>query len=299
MRRIGAADCTALRGAAMCEACRMELTKFGVWIGRALQEEQYAGAASLAQELGFGTLWLGGSPRLPKLRPMLEATDELVIATGIVNIWQYEGTELAAEFAALETDFPGRLLVGIGIGHPEATSEYQKPLTKTREFFDEIAASEQPIPRERMVLAALGPKMLDLSFERSLGTHPYFTPPEHTRFARERLGPKALVAPEQSVVVDSDPVSALEKARAYAGPYLTRTNYTSNLKRFGFTDEDIADGGSAGTIDQLVPQGSGEQVAAAVRAHLDAGADHVCVQTVGVTGVPIREWTEVAAALIG
>jgi probable F420-dependent oxidoreductase len=277
----------------------MELTKFGVWIGRGLPEEGYADAASLAQDLGFGTLWLGGSPRLPKLRPMLEATDSLVIATGIVNIWQYDPVELAAEFNELEADFPGRLLVGIGIGHPEATSEYQRPLAKTREFFDGIAASEHPIPRERMVLAALGPKMLDLSFERSLGTHPYFTPPEHTRFARERLGSAALVAPEQSVVVDADPVSALEKAREFAGPYLNRTNYTSNLKRFGYTDEDIADGGSARTIDQIVPQGSGEHVAAAVRAHLDAGADHVCVQTVGVAGVPRAEWTEVAAALIG
>lgn len=277
----------------------MELTKFGVWIGRSVPEEDYAGAAALAQELGFGTFWLGGSPRLPKLRAMLQATDELVIATGIVNIWQYDPSELAAEFDALEADFPERVLLGIGIGHPEATSEYQKPLTKTREFLDGIAASEHPIPRERMALAALGPKMLDLSFERTLGTHPYFTPPEHTRFARERLGPTALVAPEQAVVVDSDPAAALQKARNYAGPYLDRVNYTANLKRFGYSDEDIADGGSPATIDKLVPQGSGEQVAAYARAHLDAGADHVCVQPVGVRGIPRAEWTELAAALIG
>ena len=277
----------------------MELTKFGVWIGRSLPEEEYPGAASLAQELGFGTLWLGGSPRLPQLRSLLEATDTLVIATGIVNIWQYEPADLAAEFAALEADFPGRVLLGIGIGHPEATSEYQKPLTKTREFFDGIAGSDHPVPRERMVLAALGPKMLDLSFERSLGTHPYFTPPDHTRFARERLGATALVAPELSVVVDTDASAAVEKARKYAGPYLDRTNYTDNLKRFGYSDEDIADGGSQALIDQIVPQGTGEQVAAVVQEHFDAGADHVCVQTVGVTGIPRAEWSEVAAALIG
>jgi probable F420-dependent oxidoreductase len=277
----------------------MELTKFGVWVGRALPEEEYGSAASLAQELGFGTLWLGGSPRLPKLRPMLEATDQLVIATGIINIWQYDPVELAAEFDVLEADFPGRVLLGIGIGHPEATSEYVKPLTKSREFFDGIAASEHPVPRERMVVAALGPKMLDFSFERSLGTHPYFTPPAHTKFARDRLGPTALVAPEQAVVVDSDPTSAVEKARKYADMYLKLTNYTANLKRFGYSDEDIADGGTRALIDELVPQGSGEQVAASLRAHLDAGADHVCVQTVGVSGVPRSEWTEVAAALIG
>jgi probable F420-dependent oxidoreductase len=277
----------------------MELTKFGVWIGGALPEDDYGQAAKLAQDLGFGALWLGGSPRLPRLRPMLEATDAIVIATGIVNIWQYEPAELAAEFASLEADFPGRVLLGIGIGHPEATSEYTKPLAKTREFFDGIAASDHPVPRERMVAAALGPKMLDLGFERTLGTHPYFTPPAHTLFARERLGPSALVAPEQAVVVDDDPDAALATAREYAKRYLRLSNYTNNLKRFGYTDEAIADGGTQALVDEMVPQGDGELVSTAVRAHLNAGADHVCVQAVGARGVPTREWAELAAALLG
>jgi probable F420-dependent oxidoreductase len=277
----------------------MQISKFGVWIGRSLDAAQYGEAARLAQDLGFGVLWLGGSPRLPSLRPMLEATDHIVIATGIVNIWQYEPDELAHEFAALEADFPGRVLLGLGIGHPEATQEYEKPLTKTRRFLDGIAAAPHPVPRDRMVLAALGPKMLDLSFERTLGTHPYFTPPAHTRFARERLGSGALVAPEQAVVIDSgDPDAALEKARSYAEMYLRLSNYTNNLKRFGYADEAIAGGGAKALIDELVPQGSGERAAEAVHAHLDAGADHVSVQTVGATGVPTREWTELAAALM-
>ena len=141
----------------------------------------------------------------------------------------------------LEADFPGRVLLGIGIGHPEATQEYEKPLTKTRNFLDGIAASAHPVPRERMALAALGPKMLDLSFERTLGTHPYFTPPAHTKFARERLGAGALVAPEQAVVIDTgDADAAYEKARSYADMYLKLSNYTSNLKKFGYTDEAIA-----------------------------------------------------------
>lgn len=284
----------------MCKPYGMELTSYGLWVGRAIDEADYGEAAMLAQDLGFGALWLGASPRLPKLRGMLEATDRIVIATGIVNIWQYEPAELAAEFAALETDFPGRVLLGIGIGHPEATKEYEKPLTMTRRFLDGIAGSEHPVPRERMALAALGPKMLDLSRERTLGTHPYFTPPAHTRFARERLGAGALVAPEQAVVIDTAGADdALERARDYASLYLSLRNYTSNLRRFGYSDEAIADGGAKALIDELVPQGSGEQVAAAVRAHLNAGADHVCVQTAGVTGVPRREWTELAAALIG
>ena len=278
----------------------MELSRFGLWIGRTVDEAQYGEAARLAQDLGFGALWLGSSPRLPKLRAMLEATDTLVVATGIVNIWQYEPADLADEFAALDADFPGRVLLGIGIGHPEATQEYEKPLSKTRRFLDGIAACEHPVRRDQMVLAALGPKMLDLSFERTLGTHPYFTPPAHTKFARERLGSGALVAPEQAVVIDTgDGGDALERARGYADMYLKLTNYTSNLMRFGYTEEAIADGGSRALIDELVPQGSGEQVAAAVHAHLEAGADHVCVQTVGTSGVPRREWTELAQALIG
>ncbi|MDE3132254.1 MAG: TIGR03620 family F420-dependent LLM class oxidoreductase, partial [Acidobacteriota bacterium] len=287
----------------VCKACGMELTSFGVWIGRALAAEHYGAAARLAEELGFGALWLGGSPRLPTLRAMLEASERIVIASGIVNIWQYDPDELAAEFAALDADCPGRVLLGIGIGHPESTQEYEKPLTRTRRFLDGIAAAAHPVPRERMALAALGPKMLDLSFERTLGTHPYFTPPAHTRFARERLGPQALVAPEQAVVIDhGDRDAALAVARAYAARYLALSNYANNLRRFGFTDDSIADGGSRAVRDAMVPQGSAAQVAPAVRAHLDAGADHVCVQALqpaGSTAVPVREWTELAAALIG
>jgi probable F420-dependent oxidoreductase len=275
----------------------MNLTKYGVWIGRSLSEPEYGEAASLVEDLGFGTLWLGGSPKLTKLRPMLEASDRLVIATGIVNIWQYEPAVLAQEFAQLDQAFPGRVLLGIGIGHAEATSEYQKPLTKTREFLDVIATAPTPVPRERMVVAALGPKMLDLSFERTLGTHPYFTPVEHTRVARERLGARALVAPELAVVVDEDRDRARAAARKYSELYLDRANYTRNLKRLGWADEELANGGSDRLIDAVVPQGSAVQLAVAVQAHLDAGADHVCVQPVGVSGVPTAEWTALAAAL--
>jgi probable F420-dependent oxidoreductase len=275
----------------------MNLTKYGVWIARSLSEADYGAAAKLAEDLGFGALWLGASPRLTAIRPMLEASQRLVIATGIVNIWAYEPAVLAQEFAELEQHFPGRVLLGIGIGHAEATSEYQKPLTKTREFLDGIAAAPTPVPRERMVLAALGPKMLDLSFERALGTHPYFTPVEHTRLARERLGAQALVAPELAVVVDEDHDRARATARKYSQMYLDRANYTGNLKRLGWVDEDVANGGSDRLIDAVVPHGSAAQLALAVQDHLDAGADHVCVQPVGVNGVPTAEWTALAAAL--
>lgn len=278
----------------------MDLKQIGIWTTYHALGEQNAGeAASLAEGLGFGAFWLGGSPRLPSVRPLLAGSERMVIATGIVNVWQYEPAQLAGEHAELTREYPGRVLLGIGIGHPEATSEYTKPLTKMREFLDGLDGSAQPVPRGERCVAALGPKMLDLSAERSLGTHPYFTPVEHTRFARERLGDSALVAPELACVVDTDRERARAAARKYAQLYLGLRNYTGNLLKFGFTEDDLADGGSDRLIDAIVPQGSAEEIAASARAHLDAGADHVCLQAVGVAGVPSEEWGALADALIG
>jgi probable F420-dependent oxidoreductase len=277
----------------------MQLGEFGVWTSlRALGEQNGAAAAALAQELGFGTLWLGGSPRLPALRPLLEATDRLTVATGIVNVWQYEPELLAAEYAELSREFRGRVLLGIGIGHPEATSDYTRPLSKMRDFLDGLDAASKPVPVEERCLAALGPKMLDLSARRSLGTHPYFVPVEHTRAARKRLGTAALVAPEVACVLDSDRERARAAARAYATLYLGLRNYTRNLLDFGFTQADFAGGGSEQLIDAVVPQGSAAEIAGVAREHLAAGANHVCLQTVGVSGIPRAQWTALAAALL-
>jgi probable F420-dependent oxidoreductase len=205
---------------------------------------------------------------------------------------------VAAEHAELTRAFPGRFLLGIGVGHPEAVDHYAKPLTKLREFFDGLDAAAEPVPRDERLAAALGPKMLDLAADRSLGTHPYFTTPEHTRFARERVGPGALVAPELAVVVEPDDEVARDMARAYAKGYLARRNYTRNLLRFGFTDRDVADGGSDRLIDAVVPHGSAERIAEAVRAHLDAGADHVCLQPLGHGPAPVEDYRALAAALL-
>lgn len=165
-----------------------------------------------------------------------------------------------------------------------------------RGFLDGLDAAAKPLPRGERCLAALGPKMLDLSAERALGTHPYFTSVEHTRFARERVGEAALAAPELACVVDTDTDRARASARAYAALYLNLRNYTSPLLEFGFTDADIADGGSDRLIDAIVPHGSAEQIVAAAREHLHAGADHVCLQPVGVPGIPHEEWGALAAA---
>ena len=276
----------------------MNLTRFGVWTSyRAIGEDNAGDAARLAQDLGFGAFWLGGSPEPAALAPLLSATDRLAAATGIVNVWQSEPAVAAAQQAELAREFPDRSLIGIGVGHPEATSDYGHPLRAMREFLDGLDAAPTPLPADQRALAALGPKMLDLCGERSLGTHSYFVPVEHTRFARERLGADALIAVELAVVLDTDAERARTKARGYAKLYLGLRNYTNNLLRFGFAESDIAGEGSDRLIDTIIPHGGADEIAAAARAHLDAGADHVCLQTVGASGVPRDEWGSLAAAL--
>ena len=276
----------------------MNLTRFGIWTSyRSIGAENAAPAARLAQELGYGAFWLGGSPEADELRPLLAATETLVAVTGIVNVWNSDPVTVAAEAAALERDYADRSLIGIGAGHPEATSDYTRPRHATIAFLDALDAAPAALPRERRLLAALGPKMLDLARERSLGSHPYFTNVEHTRFARDRLGSAPLLAPELACVVDTDAERARASAREYAAVYLGLSNYTNNLLRFGFTESDIADGGSDRLIDAVIPHGSATEIAAVAHAHLEAGADHVCLQPVGVSGVPREQWTALARAL--
>jgi probable F420-dependent oxidoreductase len=277
----------------------MQLGKFGVWTSyHAIGEENAGDAAKLVEDLGLGTFWLGGSPKVPAVRPLLEGTSELAVATGILNVWQNEPAAVAAEFHAMAGEFPDRFLLGVGIGHPEATSDYKRPLKTMREFFDGLDAADTPVPRDQRCMAALGPKMLDLCGERSLGAHTYFIPVEHTRAARERLGDGKLIAAELACVVDGDPVSARATARHYAQLYLNLRNYTNNLREFGFSDDEIANGGSDRLIDAVVPHGTADEIAAVAHAHLDAGADHVCLQPLGADGVPREQWTALAAALI-
>jgi len=272
----------------------MALGTLGIW----RRHPDGMGPIAELESLGYGTLWLGVSPSLEQTRPWLEASSTITVATGILNVWRHEAADVAVGHAGLRRDFGERFLLGVGIGHPEATSDYSRPLSTMREFLDGLDAADPPVPRAERVVAALGPKMLDLAAERSLGAHPYFTPVEHTRFARERIGPEALIATEVAVVVDPDPESAREKARAYAALYLGLTNYASNLLRFGFSERDLADGGSDRLIDAVIPHGSPERIADAVRAHLEAGADHVCLQPVGHGSEPVDDYRALAAALL-
>jgi probable F420-dependent oxidoreductase len=271
----------------------MELGQLGVW------RPHFDGGTDGLRELeglGFGTFWVGASPSLAQARPFLQDSTTMTVATGILNVWRHDPVEVAAQHAELASEFPGRFLLGIGVGHPEATSEYSKPLTAMRRFFDGLDAAAQPVPREERIAAALGPKMLDLARERSLGAFPYFTTPDHTRFARGRLGPDALLATELAVVIDTDAETAGRTARAYATTYLTKRNYARNLRRLGFTDDDIA-GSSDRLIDAVIPHGSAEAVAEVVRAHMEAGADHVCVQPLGADR--LGAYRELAKTLLG
>jgi probable F420-dependent oxidoreductase len=273
----------------------MDIGKIGIWKSRRTGTD----GVREVEALGYGALWLGGSPSVEQAREYVEAGTTLPVITGILNVWQHEPADVAAAHARLVADHPDRFVLGIGIGHPEATSEYTKPLTKMRAFFDGLDAADTPVPKDQRCAAALGPKMLDLAAERSLGTHPYFVHAEHTRYARERVGAGVLVAPEVAVVVEPDAETARRLAREYAQSYLRMSNYTSNLLRHGFTEDDVRDGGSDRLIDAVIPHGTPEQIAAAVREHLDAGADHVCLQPLGHGPAPVDDYRALAQVLIG
>jgi probable F420-dependent oxidoreductase len=247
----------------------------GVWRGVKAVDPAMA---KTIEQLGYGTIWQGGSPA-SDLRPaeaLLDGTESIIIATGIVNIWTSDAAELADSYHRTQVTHPERLLLGIGSGHREDIAGRTRPVEAMSRYLDVL--DERGVPAEDRVLSALGPRMLALAAERSAGTHPYLTVPAQTRQARTALGSEALVAPEQTVVLDANPASGRRTARAFLTHYLTLVNYTSNMQRAGFTVQDLADGGSDTLIDRIVAHGDASVLGAAVRAHLHAGADHVCVQ---------------------
>ncbi len=272
----------------------VELGRIGVWAhSSALSPDVVAEV----EKLGYGAVWIGGSPDgdLQIVDQLLAATEHLAVATGIVNMWKDDAATVAASYHRIEQRFPGRFLLGVGIGHPEATKQYAKPYDTMVTYLDELAAAG--VPADAMALAALGPKALRLSAEKTAGAHPYLTTPEHTRQARSVLGPGKLLAPEQKVVLDTDAERARALARSkVANPYLHLVNYVNNLKRLGWTDQDIADDGSDELIDALVAHGDTATAARGITAHLDAGADHVCVQVLGDD--PVGDYRKLAEVLL-
>ena len=275
-----------------------QLGPIGVW---ARGPQVTPDLAAELESLGYGCLWIGGSPPgdLRVVETILEATTTIAVATGIVNIWKDDPTTVATSFHRITSAHPGRFLLGVGVGHREQIGEaFQRPYEALVTYLDALDANGVPV--QDRVLAALGPKVLRLAAARSRGAHPYLTTPEHTREAREILGAGVLLAPEQKVILDTDPRRARNIARqVVAKPYFELVNYTNNLRRLGFTDDDLADGGSDVLIDALVAHGDPVTAAARITEHLDAGADHVAIQLLGsADGHPLDSFRALADQLI-
>jgi probable F420-dependent oxidoreductase len=289
----------------------MALVSVGVWgTGLWLEESRRAEAMDVAaelDELGYATLWLsaGFGQGVPEVfGELLDATARMSVASGILSIWHATAVEAAEGFDALDRAHPGRFLLGLGASHALRVDvdekRYERPWSRMVGYLDELDAQRPGVPPGRRVLAALGPRMLRLSAERTAGAHPYFVPVEHTALAREQLGPGPLLAPEQAVVLETDPGLARELARGHMKWYLRLPNYTNNLRRLGYSDQDLDGGGSDRLVDAIVAWGDLEQVADRVRAHLEAGADSVSVQVISErpTQFPREHYRRLATALL-
>ncbi|WP_299560590.1 LLM class F420-dependent oxidoreductase [uncultured Mycolicibacterium sp.] len=258
-------------------ALKPEFGRFGVWTFGSVRPEQ----AAEIERLGYGAVWIGGSPNadLESVEPILAATERLQVATGIVNIWTAPADQVADSYHRIERAYPGRFVLGVGVGHPEHTAEYASPYDALVGYLDALDAAG--VPNSRRLLAALGPKVLKLAAARTAGAHPYLTTPEHTARARELVGPSVFLAPEHKVVLSTDAEAARAVGRQAVDFYLGLSNYLNNWKRLGFTDADVARPGSDRLIDAVVAHGTAEQIAGRLTEHLDRGADHVCIQVLG------------------
>jgi probable F420-dependent oxidoreductase len=291
----------------------VDIGPVGIWYGMidALPTPEARRAAQLIEELGFGALWVAeavGRDPLVASAVLLSATKRIPLATGIANIYARDPMAMAAGQKTLAEAYPGRFLLGLGVSHAHLVSnvrkhDYSKPYSYMVDYLAQMDESlfmaRGPEGDPGRVLAALGPKMLALAAESANGAHPYFTTPEHTRIARDTMGADALLAPEQMVVLETDPVEARRIARAGMAVYLRAPNYLNNLARLGFDDADIADGGSDRLVDAIVAWGSEAEIAARVAEHHDAGADHVCVQVLqDGTDLPEASLRRLADALL-
>ncbi|MFN8591998.1 MAG: LLM class F420-dependent oxidoreductase [Thermomicrobiales bacterium] len=292
----------------------MDIGRIGIWTAQFDYHRwpEVAAAAHELDNLGYGALWVResrGRDPLTQSALLLGATRRIPLATGIAVVYARDPMAMAAAQRTLCEAFPDRFLLGIGISHRPVVEglrghSYGPPVAEMRAYLDGMDAAPYDSPRsnaEPLVLAALGPKMLELARDRTTGAHPYFVPAAHTRRAREILGTGPLLAPELGVVLERDPQRARAIARESTTYYLRRENYTNNLRRFGYGDEDFVNGGSDRLVDDLVAWGSLDDIARRVQEHLDAGADHVCLQVLPAdpTAIPRQEWRELAGALLG
>lgn len=292
----------------------IQLGRIGIWT-RQFEDQPAAKAQEAArelEELGYGALWFGeaaGREALTSAGLLLAATKRIVIATGIANIYARDAVTMAAGQKTLAEAYPGRFLLGLGVSHVPLVEKlrghrYEKPVATMRAYLEEMdKAPYHSVPlavKPARVLAALGPKMLELSGELADGAHPYNVNPEHTAEARKILGPRPYLCPEQAVVLETNPEKARKVARAFLAIYLTLPNYTNNLLRLGFDEGDLKDGGSNKLIDAIVAWGDLNAIGKRIQEHHAAGADHVCVQvlTADPKALPLREWRELAGAVL-
>ena len=286
----------------------MDLSGVGIWSHQLRYGDTAAStdAAAELEDLGFQALWIpdvGGTPVVDSVGHLLSATNDIVIATGILNLWMNGPADVAASYASLTAAHGNRFLLGIGVSHGpliDATNpgRYRKPLAATASFLDALDNAPEPVPADARVLAALGPKMLTLAADRTRGAHPYLTTPDHTHRAREVLGDGPLLLPEQTVILCDDADEARAVGTGWLRRYLAMPNYANSLLRLGFSSDDVASI-SDRLFDALIAWGDEEAVSRRVNEHLSAGADHVCVQvlTADLTAYPLEQWRRVAAAL--
>ena len=291
----------------------MNLGRVGIWTFQLeLQPAAKAQeAAAEIEELGYGALWIPealGREAFTHAALLLGGTRRIPVATGIANIWGRDPMAMAAAQKTLAEAYPDRFLLGMGVSHAPMVGmrghDYARPLTAMREYLDAMDRAPfmamPPAVEPERVIGALAPKMLALAAERTRGAHPYFVPPEHTKRAREIMGPKALLAPEQAAVLETNADTARTIARGHMAIYLGLPNYLNNLRRLGFGEDDFKDGGSDRLVDAIVAWGDENAVVKRVRAHHDAGADHVCVQVLGPDprALPLEDWRRLASALL-
>ncbi|MEU0964225.1 LLM class F420-dependent oxidoreductase [Streptomyces sp. NPDC005917] len=272
---------------------KIDLGAIGVW-----RQETEPDLAVELERLGYGTLWLGNvtDPDLALAERLLDATETLVVATGIVNIWSNPADRVARSYRRIAERHADRFLLGIGAGHPEVTKEFVRPYQALNNYLDVL--DEGGVPVARRALAALGPRVLRLARDRAAAAHPYLVTPDHTRQAREILGTGTILAPEQKVILETDRSRARAIGDTTLGFYLNLSNYLSNLRRLGFDDTDFADGGSDRLFDALILHGETARVVEGIRAHHEAGADHVALQLLHPTGSdPLPGYRTLAEAL--
>lgn len=287
---------------------RPSLGRVGIWSGAlGAERDEAQRAARELERLGYGTLWFPNSAAMfERAGELLAATSQLVVATGIASIWTHPAEQVAAAHHALTQAHPRRFLLGLGVSHAHLVDRrqpgrYSKPVEHMVAYLDALDAAPTPVPPDERALAALGPRMLEIARARSAGAHPYLVTVEHTRRAREALGPGKLLAPEQAVVVSTDPAEARRLARIHLARYLQAPNYVNNWLRLGFTRDDLANGGSERLVDALVAWGDVDAIGERVAAHFAAGADHICLQALTETpeSPPYDQWRALAPLTSG